>query len=355
MITSIEMQNRRCKMARYRNHLPQLSGDLFLTDGGIETTLIFHEGFELPDFAAFDLLKQGEGYKALQKYFRTYATLARNYQVGLVLESATWRANPDWGEQLGYSSEALAEMNREAIALLHDIRKEYETEQSRMVISGCLGPHGDGYIPSNVMTADEAEHYHRAQIETFRDADADLVTAITMNYPEEAIGIARAAQSVGMPVVISFTVETDGKLPTGQTLKQAIAQVDQATHQAPTYYMINCAHPTHFAEALTSGEPWLKRIRGIRANASTKSHAELNEMETLDDGNPEELGSQYHELLDKLPHVNVLGGCCGTDHHHIEAICKACLPVFWTHLSKSGQLPIQTSPLAKKSSLNVQY
>lgn len=325
-------------MAQYRNHLPQLSGDLFLTDGGIETTLIFHEGFELPDFAAFDLLKHGEGYKALQKYFRTYATLARDYQVGLILESATWRASSDWGEKLGYSSEALAEMNRQVIALLHDIRKESETEH-RMVISGCVGPRGDGYIPSDVMTADEAEHYHRAQIETFRDADADMVTAITMNYVEEAIGITRAAQSVGMPVVISFTVETDGKLPTGETLKDAIAQVDRATNQTPAYYMINCAHPNHFASVLATGA-WLERIRGIRANASTKSHAELNESETLDDGNPEELGSQYHELLDKLPHLNVLGGCCGTDRRHIEAICKACLPVFWTHLSSGGQLQI---------------
>lgn len=327
-------------MARYRNHLPQLSNDLFLTDGGIESTLIFHEGFELPEFAAFDLLNHHAGYKALQKYFRTYAALARKYEVGLILESATWRANPDWGAKFGYSSADLTEMNRKAIALLQGIRSEYETEQSRMVISGCLGPRGDGYIPANVMTADEAEHYHRAQIETFRDADADLVTAITMNYAEEAIGITRAAQLVGMPVVISFTVETDGNLPTGQTLKDAIAQVDQATHQAPAYYMINCAHPTHFADVLSENEPWLERIRGIRANASTKSHAELNELETLDDGNPEELGCQYHEILDKLPHVNVLGGCCGTDHRHVEAICKACLPVFWTHLSKVGQLQI---------------
>lgn len=323
-------------MAQYRANLPQLSSDLFITDGGIETTLIFREGLDLPDFAAFDLLKHDAGYQALQKYFRTYATLARNYQVGLVLESATWRANPDWGAKLGYSSIALAEINHQAIALLHDMRKEYETKQSRMVISGCLGPRGDGYIPSDAMTADEAQHYHRTQIETFRDADADLVTAITMNYVEEAIGIARAAQSVEMPVVISFTVETDGKLPTDQTLKDAITQVDQATNQAPAYYMINCAHPTHFAEALTSGEPWSERIRGIRANASTKSHAELNESETLDDGNPEELGSQYRELKDKLKNLNVLGGCCGTDHRHIEAICKACLSVLWTHLSNGG-------------------
>jgi S-methylmethionine-dependent homocysteine/selenocysteine methylase len=336
-------------MAQYRANLPQLSSDLFITDGGLETTLIFREGLDLPDFAAFDLLKHDAGYRALQAYFRTYAIMARNYRVGLILESATWRANPDWGTKLGYSSAALAQMNRKAIALLHDIRQAYETEQSRMVISGCLGPRGDGYIPSHAITADEAESYHRPQIETFRDTDADLVTAITMNYVEEAVGIARAARSAEMPVVISFTVETDGKLPTGQTLKDAIAEVERATHQTPAYYMLNCAHPTHFAEVLTSGEPWLERIRGIRANASAKSHAELNESETLDDGNPEELGSQYRELKAKLKNLNVLGGCCGTDDRHVEAICKACLPVFWTHLSNGGQLQIQRSPFAQKT------
>lgn len=319
-------------MALYRNRLPQLSSDLFISDGGIETTLIFREGLDLPDFAAFDLLKYDAGCQALQKYFRTYASMARTYGVGCILESATWRANPDWSTKLGYSGAALAAINRKAIALLHDIRDEYETEQSRMVISGCIGPRGDGYIPTAVMTAEQATDYHRAQIEAFRDADADLVTAITMNYVEEAIGIVNAAQALEIPVVISFTVETDGKLPTGQSLKDAIAQVDQATGQFPAYYMINCAHPTHFAEALTAGEPWLERIRGIRANASTKSHTELNESETLDDGNPEELGNQYRELKAKLRNLNVLGGCCGTDDRHIEAICKACLPLFWTQV-----------------------
>lgn len=325
-------------MAQYRNHLPQLSSGLFISDGGIETTLIFHEGWDLPDFAAFDLLKHKAGYQALQKYFRTYASIAREYQLGLILESATWRANPDWGTKLGYNQAALAQMNRKAIALLHEIRQEYATETSRMVISGCIGPRGDGYVPSAVMTISEAEAYHRPQIETFRDADADLVTAITMNYVEEAIGITCAAQSVGMPVVISFTVENDGKLPTGQTLQDAIQQVDAATGNAPAYYMINCAHPTHFADLLTESKAWVSRIRGIRANASTKSHAELNEAVDLDEGNPLELANQYREMINKLPHLNILGGCCGTDDRHITAICQACLPVLWNHISNKGLL-----------------
>ncbi|MEO1069913.1 MAG: homocysteine S-methyltransferase family protein, partial [Cyanobacteria bacterium J06638_6] len=279
-----------------------------------------------------DLLKHDAGYQALYDYFCTYAAMARSYQVGLVLESPTWRANPDWGTQLGYTGKALAEMNRKAIALLHDIRQAYETEHSRMVISGCVGPRGDGYVADRAMTPEAAQQYHQAQIADFYDAGADMVTAITMNYAAEAIGITRAAQALGLPVVISFTVETDGNLPTGQMLKAAIAHVDQATDNGPAYYMINCAHPTHFADAVADDESWCDRIRGLRANASTKSHAELDEAEDLDDGNPQNLGNQYRTLKRKLKNLNVLGGCCGTDERHVDAICQACLPLFWTHL-----------------------
>jgi S-methylmethionine-dependent homocysteine/selenocysteine methylase len=312
-------------MARYKNNLPQLGGDLFLTDGGIETTLIFREGLELPYFAAFDLLKHTKGTAALRRYFQTYAEMARRYGVGCILESATWRASMDWGAKLGYTAEAMAEMNLKSIALLHEIRDEYENEKTRMVISGCIGPRGDGYNPAALMREDEAEQYHAMQAQVFRDADADMVTAITMTYAAEAIGLTRAAKNAGMPVVISFTVETDGRLPTGQALEDAIAQVDDATANTPAYYMINCAHPTHFAGALAAGAPWLERIRGLRANASIKSHAELDEAKELDDGNLVELAGQYREFRDKLKKLNVLGGCCGTDHRHVEEFCKACL------------------------------
>ncbi|HEY5707755.1 MAG TPA: homocysteine S-methyltransferase family protein [Terrimicrobiaceae bacterium] len=312
-------------MTRYRDQLPQLSDAIFLTDGGIETTLIFHEGLDLPHFAAFCLLNDRSGYAALQKYFRTYASLAREYGVGFILESPTWRANADWGAKLGYTELTLAEANRKAIDLLLGIRNDFETPDTPIVISGCIGPRGDGYNPEVMMTAEEAAEYHGAQIGVFRDTAADMVTAITMNYIEEAIGITQAAKSLGMPVVISFTVETDGSLPTGQALRDAIQSVDVTTGNAPAYYMINCAHPKHFEDVLTADEPWLARIRGLRANASTKSHAELNDSVELDEGDPVELGRQHRGLLGKLKNLNVLGGCCGTDYRHVEEICKACL------------------------------
>ena len=230
--------------------------------------------------------------------------------------------------RLGYTPEALAEVNRKAIQMLEEIRKDYETEQRPVIISGCIGPRGDGYVPDNVMSAQEAEAYHWAQIETFAISAADMVTAITMNYVEEAIGIARAAQRANIPVVISFTVETDGNLPTGQSLKSAIERVDEATSGYPVYYMINCAHPTHFEQVVAEGGEWLERIRGLRANASQRSHAELNEAPDLDIGNPIELGKQYASLKKYLSRLNVMGGCCGTDHRHVEQIAEACVPLF---------------------------
>jgi S-methylmethionine-dependent homocysteine/selenocysteine methylase len=314
-------------MAKYRDRLPQLSDRLFLTDGGIETSLIYLDGFELPMFAAFDLFKTEKGLKGLRDYFVRYASIARARGLGFVLESPTWRANPDWANELGYSAAQLTRINREAIDLMVDLRKEFETERSPMVISGCLGPRGDGYDLGKKMRADEAADYHAFQTDVFADTETDMVTAVTMNYVEEAIGIARAAAAVGMPSAISFTLETDGRLPTGQPLGNAINEVDEATGGAPAYYMINCAHPTHFDHILTPGAPWLSRIRGLRANASTRSHAELDQATGLDAGDPVELGEQYSELRRKLGNLNVLGGCCGTDHRHIERIAHACTAV----------------------------
>jgi S-methylmethionine-dependent homocysteine/selenocysteine methylase len=314
-------------MSHDRRSLPQLDGGLFLTDAGIETTLIYLEGLELPHFAAFDLLRNARGRQALRRYYERHIEIAKSAGVGFVLESPTWRSSPDWGEKLGYSKAALDSVNEEAIALMHELRAAHEAPSTPMVVSGCVGPRGDGYRPEAIMTPDQAEAYHGGQVGAFARAGADLVTAITMTNTNEAIGVARAARAQGMPVVISFTLETDGRLPTGQPLSAAIEAVDAATGAAPAYYMINCAHPDHFDRTLAEGGSWIERVRGIRANASRKSHAELDQSTELDSGSPAELGSQYRELLLRHPHINVLGGCCGTDHRHIEHICAACRPV----------------------------
>jgi homocysteine S-methyltransferase len=311
-------------MAKYRSRLPQLQGGLFLTDGGIETTLIFHEGLDLPYFAAFHILKDNSGRAALRRYYARYIEIARREEAGFILESPTWRASSDWGRKLGYSEEQLARANRDSIVLMHELRDAFETRLTPIVISGCIGPRGDGYDPGQVMSQEEAAAYHGSQIRTFSEAGVDMVTAITMTNANEAIGVTRAAQEAGVPVAISFTLETDGSLPTGQSLKEAIEEVDGATSGGPAYYMINCAHPTHFEGTLSTQGAWAGRVRGIRANASRRSHQELNEAPDLDDGDPVELGRQYGDLLKRHPQINVLGGCCGTDHRHVQQIGMAC-------------------------------
>ena len=314
-------------LATYRTALPQLDGGLYLADGGIETSLIFDQGIELRDFAAFELLRGPDGEAALRRYFEGYVALAARFGTGLVLESATWRASPDWAKRLGYSRRALAEANRAAIRLLEALRAGQAPLP--LVISGCVGPRGDGYRPTARMLADEARRYHQDQVDTFAETAADMVSAITMNYVEEAIGIALAAKEAGLPVAVSFTVETDGHLPTGQPLGEAIRETDLATGGHPSYYMVNCAHPEHFAAALSGG--WASRVRGLRANASRRSHAELNRSAALDTGDPAELGRLYAQLRrGALPALNVMGGCCGTDTRHVASIAAACAPLFVT-------------------------
>ena len=312
-------------MVKYRHALPQRNGGIFLTDGGMETTLIFHEGIELPHFAAFVLLDSAEGREKLKQYYAAYLSVARDHGTGFVLDSPTWRANPDWGVKLGCDAAALNAINVRSIAFLEELRSDWERPAAPCVISGAIGPRGDGYKAGN-MDAAEAEDYHRAQIAAFADGGADMVTAYTLTSVNEAIGIARAAQSEGIPSAISFTVETNGRLVKGETLREAIEAVDRETDRAVEYFLINCAHPTHFENALKAGETWTERIHGLRANASTKSHAELDESETLDSGDPADLGRRYVALRRAFPKMRILGGCCGTDHRHAAAICEACVP-----------------------------
>ena len=312
-------------MAKYRRSLPLLKGGLFLSDGGMETTLIFHEGVTLPHFAAFVLLSTADGRRRLLSYYARYLAIAQQHGIGFVLDTPTWRASSDWGVKLGYNDEALAVTNQNAVYMLTELRAEYERPQAPIVLSGAIGPRGDGYRLGR-MSPDEAEDYHSPQISAFAVSDADMVSAYTLTSIDEATGIARAAQSHGMPCAISFTVETDGRLPDGRSLQAAIETVDAATGGYPHYYMINCAHPSHFETILDAEGTWTQRIAGIRANASMMSHAELDNSETLDAGDPADLGQRYRTLTAHLPRLRILGGCCGTDHRHIAAICEACLP-----------------------------
>lgn len=311
-------------MKKTKNTLPNESEDLFLTDGGLETTLVFLEGFDLPYFAAFDILKDQKGYDSMKNYYSRYLKIAEKYKTNFILESPTWRANPEWIEKIGYPKDSLFELNKKAVSLLTDLKIEFSNSIKSILISGCIGPRGDGYVPDNCMNVDEAKQYHLAQIKVLSQMSVDFVSALTMNYIEEVIGIVKAAETVSLPVVISFTVETDGKLPTGMSLKDAIEKIDKSVNVPPMYYMINCAHPTHFVSELkaNANENWVKRIKGFRANASCKSHAELDEATELDRGIPKDLGKEYKNLKDTFSHLNVFGGCCGTDEEHIHEIVK---------------------------------
>jgi len=307
--------------------LPQTRGGWFLSDGGIETSLIYQDGFELPEFAAFVLLANDAGREGLRRYFRRYLEIAAAAPgAGFVLESPTWRAGLDWGRKLGYDERAMQRFNHAGVELLHELKREYASRiGGPIVVSGCIGPRGDGYQAGAPMTGDDAARVHLPQARALAEAGVDLLTAITMTTSGEAIGVARAAQQLGLPCAIAFTVETDGRLPSGETLRTAIETTDRETGAYPAYYMVNCAHPTHY-DAVLTGEDWTRRIRGLRSNASTRSHAELDVMTTLDSGDPADFGERHRRLRAKLPQLNVVGGCCGTDERHVAALSAA-----WQH------------------------
>jgi S-methylmethionine-dependent homocysteine/selenocysteine methylase len=298
-------------------------GSLVLTEGGLETWLVHHEGVALPDFAAFDLVRRPGGRAILERHYRSYVELGERERVGVILETATWRASADWGARLGYDARQLALLHHELVALLLDVRASCEPSTEPILVAGCVGPRADAYAPAFRMTVDEAAAYHQAQLATFAATPVDLVVASTLGYVEEALGVARAAASLPVPLVLSFTVETDGRLPSGQGVGAAIEQVDEATGGHVAYYMINCAHPSHVARGLEPDAPWLHRLRGLRANASTQSHAELDEATSLDEGDVDDLAEGFAALRRRWPTLSVVGGCCGTDHRHVERIVRA--------------------------------
>jgi len=293
-----------------------------LTDSGFETTLIFHHNIELPHFASFYLLDKPKYDKVIYNYYKNHLEIAKTYKLGYILESGTWRANRDWGFKLGYNENKLIKVNKLAIDQLKAIKQEYVNDLPFILISGQIGPAKDGYIIDEVMPVHEAQQYHNLQIKAFKNAGADFATALTIGYIDEALGIVNSAKANNLPIVISFTVETDGNLPSGESLKEAINTIDEVTNAYPMHYMINCAHPSHFIGKLENKQSWQLRIKGIRANASCKSHSELDEAKELDKGDIKDFGKWHNILKAKLPNLIVFGGCCGTDVSHVSEICK---------------------------------
>ncbi len=308
-------------MPDYRTHLPQLDGGLFVTDGGCETDLIFNHGIEIREFAAHTLLDDAVGREALSDYYRGFLTLARENNAGMVLDCPTWKAHPYWAHDLETTEEELARANHDTVTFAAGLRAEFADNTGPIVLNALIGPRGDAYAPTAEVAADEARAYHATQLGWLATTDVDMITALTFTQSAEAIGVTRAAQEVGLPIVVSFTVETDGTLPTGEPLGHAIEAVDHATDEGPAYFMVNCAHPDHVVDVLHA-EPWSARIRGLRCNASRLSHAELDDAEVLDDGDPESFAQGYLDLRRRLPNLTVVGGCCGSDLRHVTEVVR---------------------------------
>jgi homocysteine S-methyltransferase len=306
----------------YQTTFPVRSGEaLFLTEGGIETELMYKWRFELPHVAVFPLLDNPDAVAVMRGIYRRSLDVAAAHGMSAMLTGLDYRASPDWGGLPGYSQEALVEANHQAIDFLRELAREYNDDLPRVLVGGIIGPRGDAYELNRTITADAAEDYHATQLTTLKQADVDFAAAMTFNNIPEAIGVARAATTIGVPLVISLTVDSTSRLKSGPTVAEAVETIDAETDGAPACYMLNCSHPVEFEPGLTDGD-WIRRLRGFRPNASKMEKIALCQIGHLEEGDPVELGRLMGDLARRYPHMDIWGGCCGTGTVHLGEIAK---------------------------------
>lgn len=299
---------------------PPREGVFYLTEGGQETEIMYRHGHKLPDFAMYPLFARPQAMADVRDMYRRYLETAVRHGFVALMGGLDYRASPDWASKLGFDAQALADVQLRCIDLLREFAKPFEPELPDVLIVGIVGPRGDAYSLNRTITAAEAEDYHSTQLATLKRAGVDLVSAMTFNNTEEAIGVARAAAGLGLPLAISFTLDSTSRLKSGPTVRQAITTVDAATGDArPDFYGINCSHPHEFTPALEPGD-WMQRVRSFRPNAAMMEKQQLCQIGHLVDGDPQELGAQMGALARRYPHIDVWGGCCGTWDAHLDAI-----------------------------------
>lgn len=299
----------------------QKEGCIYLSEGGTETELMYKYGFELPEFAMFPLLENPAAVTQMKDMFRKYLDVVAKNNMCALMGGLDYRASPDWGKLLGYSAQGLADVNLQSIDFLREIANEYTSDIPKILIQGLIGPRGDAYERNENITVNEAEDYHSVQLETLKKANVDLALAITFNNIPESIGVARAARNIGIPLAISLALDSTSKLNSGSTLAEAITTIDTETNQSPQFYSINCSHPVEYEPALVNSD-WIKRIRGVRPNASKMEKIELCQIGHLEQGDPVELGALCGDLAKRYSHMDIWGGCCGTWDTHLDEIAK---------------------------------
>lgn len=300
---------------------PRLDDRIYITEGGIETEILYKWGFELPEFSMYPLLDNADAMKTIHAMFDRVFAAAAAHDAGIVLAGLDYRASPDWAEKIGYSRDQLDAFIHRNIAFLKGRREAHADRVRDVYIAATCGPRGDAYGTGGTITEDEAEAYHAFQIAASKAAGADLVIGITFNNIPESIGFVRAAQDVGIPVGISLTLTPEGVMRSGPSLQQAVEEIDAATDGAAAWFGTNCAHPVEFEPALNGGA-WTDRLRYVRPNASKMDKIALCKLGHLEDGDPEELGGQMADLKRRFPQADILGGCCGTDERHLGEIAR---------------------------------
>ncbi len=302
---------------------PQRDGVFYLTEGGQETEIQYRHGHELPEFAMYPLLDNAQATSDLTAMYSRVLDVAAEHGFAAMITGLDYRGSPDWGEKLGYSRAGLADALDQSIAFLRSVARPYQGQIADILIGGQVGPRGDAYSLNRTITAEDAEDYHSFQLGVLKRAGVDFVWAATFNNVPEAVGVARAAARIGLPLTISFTLDSNHRLKSGPSLREAIERVDRDAGDArPDFYGINCSHPIEFEPALEPGD-WIKRVRSLRPNASAKDKIELCQSGHLEEGDAVDLGHRIGALARRYPHIDVFGGCCGTWAPHLDEIARS--------------------------------
>ena len=300
----------------------QRPGRYYLTEGGQETEIMYRHGHDLPEFAMFALLDRPEARDDLRAMFTRYLETAAVNGFVPLMGGVDYRLSPDWGQLIGYSPAVLQDMQLRAIDLLREVARPFRAQVPEILFAGIVGPRGDAYQLNRDITEAEAEDYHSAQVGWLKMAGVDLVSALTFNNVPEAVGLSRAAARAGLPVSVSFTLDSTHRLRSGPSLREAIEAADAALGaDRPDFYGVNCSHPYEFLPALEPGD-WVLRLRALRPNAAMMDKISLCSLGHLEEGDWHELGHLMGDLARRYPHLDVWGGCCGTWDKHLNEIAR---------------------------------
>ena len=296
---------------------------LILAEGAVIERIKREFKFELNQYIEnAGMIYDTIGKKILDKIYNQYISVAYKFNLPILILTPTWRANKERLELAGFKDK---NVNADCVKFLFDIRNKYGEFASKILIGAPMACKGDAYNPEEALLSDEAYNFHKFQVKKLSEAGVDFLLGSTLPASSEALGMAKAMAESNIVYILSFVIHPNGKLLDGTSLNETISVIDNSVSPKPIYYMLNCVHPTHCMSAinneLNNTEVIRTRLKGLQANGSAMSPEELELLEKTSSQSPSIWGKKMIDLY-LNSNLKILGGCCGTNHHHIKSIAR---------------------------------